>query len=91
MLQSPSRIDQTLPGGRGQFRKKGCEKEGNTVLPKSFLYTMDGWNTVEKKKKPSKAERKERKAPPTLEEIVQGRPKVLIVLRGLPGSGKVNA
>jgi hypothetical protein len=48
--------------------------------------TADGWETVEKKKKPVKAPIPK---PRTLEEITNGRSKVMIVLRGLPGAGKV--
>jgi hypothetical protein len=48
--------------------------------------TADGWETVEKKKKPVKAPMPK---PRTLEEITNGRSKVMIILRGLPGAGKV--
>lgn len=48
------------------------------------------WTSVATKKKPPRT-KKQLKPPRTLEEIINGRPRVLIVLRGLPGSGKVGS
>jgi hypothetical protein len=45
--------------------------------------------TEAKKKKPPKTKQQPLAPPRSLAEITAGRPKVLIVLRGLPGSGKV--